>query len=122
MPRTERLEAQPIDRILDRETREVVGWLYRWDNDDLVPMWKDGPKTNVIYEEGSMFSLKADDSEVAFKPVQSACEETLRSLGASYMRDPTDKGILSLFNPANQVIATFDIWADEWIDASDPVA
>ena len=120
MPNKKRLEAYPIDRILDRETREVVGWLYRWDNDDLVPMWKDGPKTNVIYEEGSMFSLKAGDSEIEIKPVHSSCEKTLRSLGASYMRDPTHKGTLSLFDPANQIIATFDIWTNEWKDASDP--
>lgn len=45
-----RLEAEPIKRILDRATREVVGWLYEWNTGSQVPMWKNGRKTDVIYE------------------------------------------------------------------------
>jgi hypothetical protein len=45
-----RLEATPIKRILDRETREVVGWLYEWNTGAHVPMWKDGRKSDVVYE------------------------------------------------------------------------
>ena len=45
-----RLHAKPIKRILDRETREVVGWLYEWNTGAQVPMWKNGRKTDVVYE------------------------------------------------------------------------
>ena len=51
MPRKKRLEAKAIERILDAKTREVVGWLYQWNTGALAPMWKDGRKTNVIYEQ-----------------------------------------------------------------------
>lgn len=42
--------AEPIKFILDRETRAVVGWLYKWNTGALVPMWKNGKCQNVIYE------------------------------------------------------------------------
>jgi hypothetical protein len=45
-----RLHAEPIRRILDRSTREVVGWLYEWNTGSLVPMWKNGRKSDVVYE------------------------------------------------------------------------
>ena len=48
MPRKLRLEAQAVTRILDRETREVVGWLYLWNTGALVPKWKNGAKTDVV--------------------------------------------------------------------------
>ncbi len=51
MPRKKRLEAHAVKRILDKETGEVVGWLYQWNTGALVPRWKDGPKTDVVYEE-----------------------------------------------------------------------
>ncbi|MEN8950657.1 hypothetical protein [Planktotalea arctica] len=50
MAHNKRLEAKPIKRILDRKTREVVGWLYEWNTGERVPMWKDGCKTDVVYE------------------------------------------------------------------------
>ncbi|SFO26283.1 hypothetical protein SAMN04487859_12157 [Roseovarius lutimaris] len=50
MGRKKRLYAKPIKRILDRKTRTVVGWLYEWNTGAQVPMWKDGKKTDVIYE------------------------------------------------------------------------
>jgi hypothetical protein len=50
MARKKRLHAEPIKRILDRKTRVVVGWLYRWNTGSEVPMWKDGKRTDVIYE------------------------------------------------------------------------
>ncbi len=53
MAHKKRLHAEPIKRILDRETREVVGWLYKWNTGSLVPMWKDGRKTDVIYVEAT---------------------------------------------------------------------
>lgn len=45
-----RLHATPIKRILDRHSREVVGWLYVWNTGAQVPMWKDRRKNDVIYE------------------------------------------------------------------------
>lgn len=44
------LYAEPVKRILDRSTREVVGWLYEWNTGSLVPMWKCGRKSDVVYE------------------------------------------------------------------------
>ena len=46
----QRRHAEPIKFILDRDTRDVVGWLYKWNTGALVPMWKDGACQNVIYE------------------------------------------------------------------------
>jgi len=45
-----RLHATPIKRILDRNSRELVGWLYEWNTGAHVPMWVDGRKSDVIYE------------------------------------------------------------------------
>lgn len=50
MPRQRRLEAKAIARIIDAETREVVGWLYEWNTGARVPCWKDERRDNVIYE------------------------------------------------------------------------
>ena len=50
MPRTKFMEARAIKRILDGETREVVGWLYEWNTGGTSSMWKDGPRRNVVYE------------------------------------------------------------------------
>lgn len=46
----QRMHAEPIKFILDRDTRNVVGWLYKWNTGALVPMWKNGACLNVIYE------------------------------------------------------------------------
>lgn len=43
-------EAMAIKRILDAETREIVGWLFEWNNGVQAPFWKNGPKANIIYE------------------------------------------------------------------------
>ncbi|MGZ2259943.1 hypothetical protein [Roseobacter sp. A03A-229] len=51
MPDNKRTEAQPIKKIIDRETGAHVGWLYEWNTGDLVPMWCNGPKDNVRYED-----------------------------------------------------------------------
>ena len=46
-----RLSAQPIKKILDQDTGELVGWLYAWNTGEREPMWCDGAKTNVRYED-----------------------------------------------------------------------
>ena len=51
MPRKQRQEAHAIARILDRETRMVVGWLYQWNTGERTPKWRKGARTNVIYED-----------------------------------------------------------------------
>jgi hypothetical protein len=50
MARKQRLHAEPVKRILDRKTRVVVGWLYKWNTGKFMPMWKDGKRADVIYE------------------------------------------------------------------------
>jgi hypothetical protein len=45
-----RRHARPIKRILDRNTRKVVGWLYEWNTGALVPMWKSEVYDDIIYD------------------------------------------------------------------------
>ncbi len=47
----ERLHAQAVKRMYDRQSGEQVGWLYEWNTGDLEPMWCSGPKLNVRYED-----------------------------------------------------------------------
>ena len=42
--------ARPVMRILDRNTRKVVGWMYEWNTGARVPMWKAGVCEDVIYD------------------------------------------------------------------------
>ena len=51
MPDSRRSEAQPIKKIIDQETGAHVGWLYEWNTGELEPMWCNGPKLNVRYED-----------------------------------------------------------------------
>lgn len=46
----EREQAHPIKRVLDQKSREVVGWLYRWNTGHVAVMWKGDRCENVIYE------------------------------------------------------------------------
>lgn len=43
-------QAKAVKRILDAETREIVGWLYEWNDGTQMPRWKNGPVQDVIYE------------------------------------------------------------------------
>jgi hypothetical protein len=45
-----REEARPVQRILDRETRQLVGWLYEWNTGERMAMWKNGKREDVVYE------------------------------------------------------------------------
>ena len=47
---TKRLHAEAINRMLDRDTGELVGWLYRWNTGALCPRWKTEPREHVIYD------------------------------------------------------------------------
>ena len=46
-----RLTARAIKRILDRQSRELVGWLYEWNTGEQEPMWKDQRYQDIIYEQ-----------------------------------------------------------------------
>ena len=50
MPLKTRTEAKAIKRIRDARTGAVVGWLYRWDEGGEFTIWKDGPRSDVIYD------------------------------------------------------------------------
>ncbi|QDA36036.1 hypothetical protein E4191_18040 (plasmid) [Paracoccus liaowanqingii] len=45
-----REQAYPIKRVLDQESRKVVGWLYRWNTGQVAVMWKGERCESVIYE------------------------------------------------------------------------
>ncbi len=45
-----RLHAHAVSRILDRETGELVGWLYEWNTGERVPRWKAGVRFDVVYD------------------------------------------------------------------------
>lgn len=45
----ERLHAHAVKGIYDRQTGEHVGWLYEWNNGDLVPRWSAAPHDDVVY-------------------------------------------------------------------------
>lgn len=47
---TKRLHAQAVKRILDPETRELVGWLYQWNTGELSTRWKSKPCKHVVYD------------------------------------------------------------------------
>jgi hypothetical protein len=50
MPSQPRLTGEPILRILCRNSDKVVGYLYHFNNGELLPMWLSGPATDVRYE------------------------------------------------------------------------
>jgi len=45
-----RLHAHAVKRILDRQSGELVGWLYEWNTGELVPRWKTKVKKDVVYD------------------------------------------------------------------------
>ena len=45
-----RVHARAVKRIFDRETGELVGWLYEWNTGSLVPRWKSEAREDVVYE------------------------------------------------------------------------
>ena len=45
-----RLHAKAIKRILDRETGDLVGWLYEWNTGERVPRWKAKAHKDIVYD------------------------------------------------------------------------
>ena len=41
----------------------------------------------------------------------------LRAFGSAYMNDPKTIGSLTLFRSTGDVIATYDVWTNEWKEA-----
>jgi len=48
-PKT-RLTGEPIMRILCKNTGNLVGYLYQWNNGDLQPAWLNNTMVEVRYE------------------------------------------------------------------------
>jgi hypothetical protein len=48
-PKT-RLTGEPIMRILCKNTGNLVGYLYQWNNGDLQPAWLNNAMAEVRYE------------------------------------------------------------------------
>jgi len=53
MARKQKIEGKAIARILDAETREIVGYLFEWNTGDIDPKWNDDiqrDENDVVYE------------------------------------------------------------------------
>ena len=53
MSRKRKIEGKAIARILDAETREILGYLYQWNTGAIDPKWTDDiprAEEDVIYE------------------------------------------------------------------------
>ncbi|WP_159087079.1 hypothetical protein [Loktanella sp. Alg231-35] len=112
-----REHARAINRILDAETRELVGWLYEWNDGTQMPCWKDGPRSNVIMPEACMSELRIMDGSRTLGSIFATSETLLRIVGAAFTRDKTTTGMATLCDPRGNVVASFDVWTDEWKDA-----
>ena len=48
-----KIEGKAVARILDAQTRAVVGYLYEWNTVQIEPKWKDDiERRDVIYDYG----------------------------------------------------------------------
>ena len=64
-----------------------------------------------------MLRLKAEDAVHDLGTVYRDDEATLRALGSAYMNDPKTIGSLTLYRSTGDVIATYDVWTNEWKEA-----
>ncbi len=69
--------------------------------------------------ERELFSLKSEDPSQDLGTVYSDNQATLRAFGASYMRDPSNKGNLAIHDPKGRIIAAFDVWIGDWTEAAE---
>lgn len=67
--------------------------------------------------EAGVFCLRAEDAVRDLVEVCSPCEESLRTFGAPCMRGAKTLGSRVLYAPDFAVIATFDVWTDDWEEA-----
>ncbi len=54
MSYTDRKFGTPVDRVLIAQSKQVVGYVYEWDNGDQQIMWLHGnrPEGDVVCEDG----------------------------------------------------------------------
>lgn len=45
-----RIQARAINRIFDRKSGNLVGWLYEWNTGSVVPRWKSEEHDDVYYD------------------------------------------------------------------------
>jgi hypothetical protein len=64
-----------------------------------------------------MLRLKAEDAVHNLGAVYSYDEATLRAFGSAYMNDPKTLELLTLYRSTGDVIATYDVWTNEWKEA-----
>lgn len=51
MMRKQKIEGKAVARILDANTRDIVGYLYEWNTGARTPKWKDDiVREDVIYD------------------------------------------------------------------------
>lgn len=72
--------------------------------------------------DGGLFAVHGEDTVHHLGVIYSTSEVTLRMFGAAYMRDPGTNGSLALRDPNGQIVATFDVWTDDWTGAWKEVA
>jgi hypothetical protein len=65
-----------------------------------------------------MLRLKAEDAAYNLGTAYSDDEATLRAFGSAYMNDPKTIELLTLCRLTGDVIATNDVWTNEWKDAN----
>ena len=44
MSKQKRLFAEPVSELRSFDTQELVGWLYRWNNGDMMEAWAGQPR------------------------------------------------------------------------------
>ncbi|MEO1564246.1 MAG: hypothetical protein AAFR98_12485 [Pseudomonadota bacterium] len=45
-----RMQARAVKRIFDKNSGELVGWLYEWNTGEVVPRWQGEAIKDVYYE------------------------------------------------------------------------
>ena len=45
------LEAEAVGRIRDASSGKTVGWVYRWNNGQLMNLWIAGPVDDVVFDQ-----------------------------------------------------------------------
>ena len=72
MPQGPRLTGTPIKQILCKTSGKLVGFLYKWNNGDVLPTWRNGPVDEVCY-----VSL-GDETEIGCGAVVDSVADTTR--------------------------------------------
>lgn len=49
MPRKQRKHAEPVKRVIDTQSKQLVGWLYQWNTGHFAVLWLGEKRTDVEY-------------------------------------------------------------------------